>query len=41
MIVDDEEFCLTAMKAILNIIGIETEQTVDSCMNGKEAVETM
>ena len=39
MIVDDEEFCITAMLAMLNLIGIDTKHLVDTCINGKEAIQ--
>ena len=39
MIIDDEEFCLSAMNAMLLRFGINTKHQVDFCINGKEAVE--
>ena len=38
LVVDDEEFCLTAMKAILNSLGIDTTYQIDFCINGEEAL---
>ena len=34
MVIDDEEFCIAAMKAMLGLIGIDTEHLVDFCING-------
>jgi CheY-like chemotaxis protein len=39
LVVDDEEFCLSSMKVMLNKLGIDTEKQVDFCMNGIEALE--
>ena len=39
MVVDDEEFCITAMKSMLSLIGIDTDHVVDFCINGQEAVD--
>ena len=39
MFVDDEEFCLSAMKQMISIFGINTSNHIDYCINGKEAVE--
>ena len=41
MVTDDEEFCLSAMKAMLNMIGINTEYHVDFCINGQDAVNKL
>ena len=38
MVVDDEEFCISAMKILLNSFGINNHQ-IDFCINGKEAVD--
>ena len=38
MVVDDEEFCIAAMKAMLNILKIDNEYHVDFCIDGQEAV---
>ena len=37
MVVDDEEFCISAMKILLHSFGI-TKHQIDFCINGKEAV---
>ena len=39
MFVDDEEFCLSAMKQMISIFGINISKHIDCCINGKEAVE--
>ena len=41
MVVDDEEFCIAAMKGMLNSSGIEISHHVDFCINGKEAIEKL
>ena len=41
MVTDDEEFCIAAMKAMLNTIGIDTQFHVDFCINGQEAVNKL
>jgi CheY-like chemotaxis protein len=38
MVVDDEEFCIEAMKVMLFRAGIDTEYQVDFCISGQEAV---
>ena len=38
MVIDDEEFCLSAMKAMLNMCGIDTDYHVDFCISGKDAL---
>ena len=40
MVVDDEEFCLTAIKALMNIIGIDVDYHVDFCSDGQDAIDT-
>ena len=40
MVVDDEEFCLTAMKILLQSFGINLRQ-IDFCITGKEAVDIL
>ena len=35
---DDEEFCLASMKAILNKAGFDIQNRLDSCINGVEMV---
>ena len=37
MVVDDEEFCISSMRAILHSQGINVDYQVDYCINGKEA----
>ena len=39
MVVDDEEFCIAAMKSLLQSAGIDTDHQVDFCINGKEALQ--
>ena len=39
MIVDDEEFCISAMKTMIGIFGINTKNHVDICNNGYEAID--
>ena len=41
MVIDDEEFCLTAMKTMIGMMGIDTENHVDFCMNGEEAIASL
>ena len=36
--VDDEEFCISAMRAIFERVGINCEDQMDFCMSGKEAL---
>ena len=36
--VDDEEFCIAAMKALLFKIGVDIQFQVDYCINGLEAI---
>jgi CheY-like chemotaxis protein len=38
LVVDDEEFCLTSMKALLLKFGISIDYQVDYCITGLEAV---
>ena len=38
MIVDDEEFCITAIKTMISIFGVDTKNHVDFCNNGYEAI---
>jgi CheY-like chemotaxis protein len=39
MITDDEEFCISAMQSMLKSRGVNVNERVDICMNGKEAVD--
>ena len=41
MVVDDEEFCITTMKQILKVSGIDIENVLDLCYDGNDAVETV
>ena len=36
---DDEEFCISAMKSYLFALGIPVESQVDFCINGQEAID--
>jgi CheY-like chemotaxis protein len=38
LVVDDEEFCLASMKAILFSLEFDTEYQVDYCITGEEAL---
>lgn len=38
LVVDDEEFCIAAMKALLLKIGVDIQYQVDYCINGLEAI---
>lgn len=39
LVVDDEEFCISTMKLLLNIAGIKEELQVDYAITGSEAVD--
>ena len=39
LLVDDEEFCISTMEALLQTLDIDTDNLVDICMNGKEALD--
>ena len=39
LLIDDEEFCISSMRAILFKLGIDLDNMVDFCMNGQEACE--
>lgn len=41
MVVDDEEFCLTTIQSFLFNNGIDTENRVDFCITGLEALEKL
>jgi CheY-like chemotaxis protein len=41
MVVDDEEFCLTTIQSLLFNNGIDTENRVDYCITGQEALEKL
>ena len=38
MVVDDEEFCIASMRALLGKAGIDTAYQVDYCITGLEAL---
>jgi len=40
MVVDDEEFCISAMKILLQSFGINNQQ-IDFCINGQESVDIL
>jgi CheY-like chemotaxis protein len=40
-VIDDEEFCITSMTAILKKIGVDVKNQVDYCMTGIEAIEKL
>ena len=39
MVVDDEEFCISAMKGILFKAGLNLEYQVDFCISGEQAFD--
>ena len=39
LVVDDEEFCISSMQAILFSQGIDIEYQCDFCITGKEAID--
>ena len=41
MVIDDEEFCIAAMKAMLKSGGIDIVHQVDFCTDGQEAINTI
>ena len=41
MVVDDEEFCISSMRAILFKAGIDVENQVDFCITGHEAISQL
>lgn len=38
LVVDDEEFCLSGLKAILKSVGVDVANRVDFAMSGDEAL---
>jgi CheY-like chemotaxis protein len=40
-VVDDEEFCLSSMRAVLFSLGINVDYQVEFCITGKEAFEQL
>ena len=41
MVVDDEEFCIASMRALLGKAGIDTAYQVDYCITGLEALKQL
>jgi CheY-like chemotaxis protein len=41
MVVDDEEFCISSMRAVLFSAGINVDYQVEFCITGKEAFEQL
>ena len=41
MVVDDEEFCIAAMKAMFKVLGIDNVNHVDFCIDGQEAINKL
>ena len=41
LVVDDEEFCISAMRAVLFSTGIDVDYQVEYCITGKEAIEQL
>ena len=39
LIIDDEEFCITALKQMLQISGVDVSKVVDSCLSGFKAIQ--
>ena len=39
LVIDDEEFSLSAVDAILRILKVNVDDSVDFAMSGKEALE--
>ena len=39
MVVDDEEFCLSTMKAQLTLLKVNYKNICDFCITGKEALD--
>lgn len=39
LVVDDEEFCISTMKMMLKMAGVDTSNQVDFCISGQEALE--
>ena len=39
LIIDDEEFTLSALDAILRVLKINVDDSVDFAMSGREAIE--
>ena len=41
LVVDDEEFCISAMRSVLFSIGIDVDHQVEYCITGKEAIDQL
>ena len=41
LVVDDEEFCISSMKAMLQKAGLDIYHQVDFCINGEEALKLL
>lgn len=41
MVVDDEEFCISAMRGLISRIGVDVDYQVDFVISGEEALETL
>ena len=39
LVIDDEEFCLSSMRAVLFSLGVDVDYQVEFCITGKEAYE--
>ena len=39
MVVDDEEFCLSSMKSMLKLAGVDVAKKCDFFITGKESLE--
>ena len=39
MVIDDEEFCIASMKAMLFSAGADTKHQVDFCITGQEGLD--
>ena len=39
LVVDDEEFCLSTMKALFKQLNFDFEKQCDFCIDGKEAID--
>ena len=39
MIVDDEEFCISTMRAMFESCGFNCDFKIDFCLNGQESLE--
>ena len=41
MIIDDEEFCISAVKNMLLVLGIDVANQVDFCISGQDAINML